>query len=478
MPHMKSTTLTSLSKHFDFVLLDEIALLAAFSCAYFLKFGNLNFADYPSWRGLLVFLMLSDLLFTLLTSPYSGIFRRRYWEDVRIQLALVCESFLTACVFFYLLKMGEDFSREMVLVMYLGYACLALLLKYLHKRRLLSRWNNRPQDSIRRIVLVCPSERAEEYEQRLYADDMKASRVIGFCFTDTPNAKTFLQRPAAPEKELLSLCLATNADEVAFLSTPSKLDGALIEDLMAEGIRVRIGLEETLGINAETQEIGQIGIVKTLDLERHSFGAAQTAYLPVKRAFDLLLGIIGCMITLPVAAIVKVSYLVAGDRHSIFYKQTRIGLRGKPFKLWKLRSMVWNADEILQELLENPAHYEEWYRSQKLDNDPRITPVGRILRQTSLDELPQFFNVLTGDMSVIGPRPLIPGELEGHGGRPLYNKVKPGLTGWWACNGRSDIEYNERLELEYYYITHCSLYLDALCVFRTILAVLRKSGAQ
>lgn len=98
--------------------------------------------------------------------------------------------------------------------------------------------------------------------------------------------------------------------------------------------------------------------------------------------------------------------------------------------------------------------------------------------RASLDELPQFFNVLKGEMSAIGPRPLIPGELEAHGGRPLYNKVKPGLTGWWGCNGRSDIEYQERLELEYYYITHCSLYLDALCILRTALAVFKREGAQ
>ena len=120
----------------------------------------------------------------------------------------------------------------------------------------------------------------------------------------------------------------------------------------------------------------------------------------------------------------------------------------------------------------------QWRRSQKLDDDPRITPVGRLLRQTSLDELPQFFNVIMGDMSIIGPRPLVPGELEEHGGRPLYNKVKPGLTGWWACNGRSDIEYDERLDLEYFYVANCSLYLDTLCILRTALAVLKRSGAQ
>ena len=441
-------SISSISKHVDFVAIDMVSLAAAFACAYLLKFGNLEFINVPSWRGLLAFLLLSDLLFTLLTNPYSGIFRRRYWEDIRIQLVLVLESFLTACAFFYLLKMGEDFSREMVVVMYSGYAGLALVLKYLHKRRLLSRWSNRPQDSIKRVVLVCSAQDAEESEQRLYADDMKASRVVGFCFTDSPAVDAFLQRPAAPSVDLLPLCSLTNADEVVILTAPSKMDDAAIEELMAEGLKVRIGLAESLGVTAEMQEVGQIGIVKTLDLQRHSFGAAQTIYLPTKRAFDLLLGIAGCAVTLPVAAIVKISYLATGDNHPIFYKQTRIGLRGKPFQLWKL------------------------------DDDPRITPVGRILRQTSLDELPQFFNVVAGDMSIIGPRPLIPGELEEHGGRPLYNKVKPGLTGWWACNGRSDIEYDERLDLEYYYVTHCSLYLDALCVLRTVLAVFKKAGAR
>ena len=470
--------ISSISKHADFVIIDMAALAAAFACAYFVKFGNMSFVESPSWRGLLVFLLLGDLLFTVLTNPYSGIFRRRYWEDIRIQLVLVLESFLAACAFFFLLKMGEDFSREMVIVMYSAYAGLALLLKYAHKRRLLSRWSNRPQDSIKRVVLVCSPDNAEESEQRLYADDMKAARVVGFCFIDQPSEEAFLNRPAASSAGLPALCTLTHAEEVVLLVSPSKIEGETIEELMAEGLKVRIGLTEALGIQAETQEIGQIGIVKTLDVQRHSFGTAQTIYLPAKRAFDLALGIVGCAITLPVAAIVKISYLAAGDRHPIFYRQTRIGLHGKPFQLLKLRSMVWNADELLIDLLKDPDRREEWRRSQKLDDDPRITPIGHIIRHTSLDELPQFFNVAAGDMSLIGPRPLIPGELEEHGGRSLYNKVKPGLTGWWACNGRSDIEYDERLNLEYYYVTHCSLYLDALCALRTVLAVFKKAGAK
>lgn len=146
--------------------------------------------------------------------------------------------------------------------------------------------------------------------------------------------------------------------------------------------------------------------------------------------------------------------------------------------MYKFRTMVPDAEKILEELLEKEEYSKEWENRRKLDSDPRITAVGRFLRRTSLDEIPQVINILKGDMSVVGPRPLVPGELEMHNGLTLYNKVRPGLTGWWACNGRSNIGYKERFELEYYYVKNCSLKLDILCLARTFFAVLRREGAQ
>lgn len=140
--------------------------------------------------------------------------------------------------------------------------------------------------------------------------------------------------------------------------------------------------------------------------------------------------------------------------------------------------MVPNAGEILQELLKDEKHRKEWEENQKIENNPRITPVGKILRLTSCDEIPQAINISIGDMSLIGPRPLVEGELEAHGGMNLYNKVRPGLTGWWGCNGRSNIDYKERLGLEYYYVKNCSLYFDVLCVLRTVVAVLKRDGSK
>lgn len=475
---MRSPSFSGISKHADFVLLDMVSLAIAFVVSYYLKFGDLGFIDSSTWRGLFVLLIGVSFAVTLLSNPYSGIFRRRYWEDIGTELKIALESFLIICVIFYLFKIGEDYSREMLVVTYAIYVVLALLLKYVHKRRMLSRWSNRPEDSVRRLILVSDGVDPLQEQEFAYADDIKASSVVGFCLTGDEVPPWVGDKPAVPVEDITKLCASTNADEVLLLVNPAKIDEALLEELIDNGIKVRLAIHESIGISSEVQTIGQVGVFKTLDLERHSFGASQALYLPLKRIVDIIIGAMGCLVTIPLAAIVKVSYLVQGDAHPIFYRQTRIGKRGKPFQMWKLRSMVWNADEILEELLEDPEKRAEWGRDQKLDDDPRITPVGRILRRTSLDELPQFFNIFKGDMSVVGPRPLVEGELEDHGGRQLYNKVKPGLTGWWGCNGRSNIEYYERLELEYYYVTHCSLYLDALCIFRTIVAVFKKEGAQ
>ena len=211
----------------------------------------------------------------------------------------------------------------------------------------------------------------------------------------------------------------------------------------------------------------------------HDIFIKKYLYFGVKRLFDILIALIGCLFLLPVILIVKISYLLHKDFDSIFFRQKRIGKNGKEFNLYKFRSMVPNADEVLKELLKDPKYKEEWDLNQKFEHDPRITSMGNILRKTSLDELPQFINILIGDMSLIGPRPLVPGELDSHNGNhELYESVRPGISGGWAANGRSATTYERRLELEYYYVQHCSLILDIRCVFRTIKVVIFKTGAK
>lgn len=171
----------------------------------------------------------------------------------------------------------------------------------------------------------------------------------------------------------------------------------------------------------------------------HDIFIKKYLYFGVKRLFDILIALIGCLFLLPVILIVKISYLLHKDFDSIFFRQKRIGKNGKEFNLYKFRSMVPNADEVLKELLKDPKYKEEWDLNQKFEHDPRITSMGNILRKTSLDELPQFINILIGDMSLIGPRPLVPGELDSHNGNhELYESVRPGISGWWQVPLFSD----------------------------------------
>ncbi len=210
-----------------------------------------------------------------------------------------------------------------------------------------------------------------------------------------------------------------------------------------------------------------------------SFSVSKRVYFILKRLTDIVFALLGCILLVPIALIVKITYILNGDFNSIFFKQKRIGKNGKEFNLYKFRTMVPNAEEVLKKLLKQEKYKKEWDLNQKFSKDPRITKIGNILRKTSLDEVPQFINVLKGDMSLIGPRPLINGELDAHNGNhELYESIRPGITGWWAANGRSATTYEKRLELEYYYCKNCSIMLDIRCIFRTVKAVIFKTGAK
>lgn len=231
--------------------------------------------------------------------------------------------------------------------------------------------------------------------------------------------------------------------------------------------------------NNEEQDYFRKEHINLVSTEGDIHQLGKNVYFFIKRVFDIFFAILGVILLVPVYIVTKISYVITGDFNSVFYKQKRVGKHGKIIYIIKLRSMVYNADDILKELLKNPRYKEEWDKNQKLENDPRITRVGNFLRKSSLDELPQFINVLRGDMSLIGPRPLVVGELDAHGGNhQLYESVKPGISGWWAANGRSATTYEKRLELEYYYCENCSLWLDIKCIYLTVYAVLSKKGVM
>ena len=199
----------------------------------------------------------------------------------------------------------------------------------------------------------------------------------------------------------------------------------------------------------------------------------------IKRSIDIVGALCGITLLLPITIGIWVANLVTKNKGPIFYNTERIGKDGKPFKMYKFRSMVVGADEILKEYLkQNEEAHEEYKKYKKLKHDPRITKVGEFIRKTSLDEFPQFINVLKGEMSLVGPRPYLPREkedMEDH--YQAIIKCKPGLTGFWQISGRSNTTFEDRLQMDTTYSYTKNLKKDTKILLKTVKNVASKEGA-
>ena len=240
-----------------------------------------------------------------------------------------------------------------------------------------------------------------------------------------------------------------------------------------ETIKYLPDVNGTMTFSSEVQDFDGQLLIATANSEMSALANI------LKRLIDICAGVAGCLTLLPLMAFVKYKYVKSGDFDNIMFSQNRIGKNGKMIKIYKFRSMVPNAEKILEDLMKkDPKIKEEYLTNKKLVNDPRITPVGKFLRKTSLDEWPQFINVLKGEMSLIGPRPYLPREKEDMG--QYYDDVvacKPGITGMWQSHGRSDVDFDHRLVLDEYYYRNWSFWLDVTLLFKTVKQVLYGRGA-
>lgn len=237
---------------------------------------------------------------------------------------------------------------------------------------------------------------------------------------------------------------------------------------MFEG-ETKVNIDVTNGNVAE--DISEAKVKKYTDVLKKN-----TIYVKVKRIMDIVLSSIGLILLSPVFAIIALA-IKTESKGPVFFKHTRIGKNGKIIKMYKFRSMVQNAEDLIQKF--TPEQMKEFKEYYKLTDDPRITKIGNFLRKTSLDELPQLLNIIKGELSIIGPRPVIQEELEKYGDNAQkFLSVTPGLTGYWAANGRSNTSYEERMEMELYYVDNMSMKLDIKIFFQTILSVLKKEGAM
>lgn len=283
--------------------------------------------------------------------------------------------------------------------------------------------------------------------------------------------------PVYPYDEIGHIIQSLKIDQiiVAIPEAGQKVVNKVMEDIhgKVESIKYLPNVNGMMTFSSQVQDFDGQLLIATSNDKMTSFD------MVIKRFIDILAGIAGCLILLPLMIIVKIKYVQSGDHDSIIFSQKRIGKNGKPIKIYKFRSMIPRAEEVLEEMMaKDPAIREEYLTNKKLVNDPRITKVGQVLRKTSLDEWPQFINVLKGEMSFIGPRPYLPREKEDMG--KYYDSIiqcKPGVTGMWQANGRSDVSFDYRCKLDDYYYRNWSIWLDLTIMYKTVKAVVYGKGS-
>lgn len=228
-------------------------------------------------------------------------------------------------------------------------------------------------------------------------------------------------------------------------------------------------------MNLNIPDDGSVICQDILLLPKRRIFTKEEMYKCIKRGMDIILSLIALIILMPIFVIIAI-LIKLDSKGPVFFRHKRIGKNGNEIKIYKFRSMVPEAEDLIKTF--TPEQMNEYKENYKLQNDPRVTRIGRILRKTSLDELPQIINILKGDLSIIGPRPVIESELEKYGrNKYKFLSITPGLTGYWQANGRSTTTYEERMKMELYYIDNMSIKTDIKIFFKTIISVLKKEGA-
>ncbi|MGA7987077.1 MAG: sugar transferase [Candidatus Dormiibacterota bacterium] len=398
----------------------------------------------------------------------SGSYDRRYLAAGPEQYRRVCNAsiWILALVGFTSYVLRADFSRGLVLITIPTAALLTLAGRWLGRKALRSRFGDGV--AIHRLVEVGPSKGAELLRNYIDRNGHTGFSVVGVVATDALEVDAPID-----VDEIVEEVTRLDADTIAIVGTNHTSGGELRRmswALQGSGIRLLVvpDLADIAGPRIVMHPVDGLPLLEICEPELS--GPARV----VKAVFDRCASLVLIIVLSPVLAGIAVAIKVS-DRGPVFYRQQRIGKEGRAFRMWKFRSMRVGASPVLQHV-----ETEAGARAVlvKTPSDDRITTVGRFLRRYSLDELPQLFNVLFGTMSLVGPRPLVPAEVDsfGHG---AYARllVLPGMTGLWQVSGRSELPWDQRVHLDLYYVENWSIWLDISLLWSTLRALFRSDGA-
>ena len=454
---------------------EYIAIIIAQKISLFIQ-HNLPFMNGVFYISDLYFYIVIPFVFIFFLY-YTKVNERfiLYWETLQRTFYAVLYSEIFCVVILYLFKTSNYVSRAYVVIFFiLAFICLCiakqLLIKICHKLNLMKE----------PVIFIGAGETTEKIIDFAKNNNCFGIKVAGI-FSDKPIKKVFLQKylvfnDLQKVKDYIQL-FKIKTVVIAIPNMEKKDLLNLIEELQPV-VRNLMFVPNIVGMPVFNLEIKRL-YENDMVLLSIKNNLAKKTNRRIKRVFDILFSLMTMVIIVPVSIIVMLFIMIETPGISPVFKHYRVGKNGKLFPCYKFRSMVPNAQERLKKyLLENPEAQREWQDNFKLKNDPRITKVGKFIRKTSIDELPQFINVLKGEMSWVGPRPIIEDEIHYYGKyiKDYYN-VLPGITGMWQVNGRSEIGYDERVKLDTWYIRNWSIWIDIVLLIKTLGVVLRKKGA-
>lgn len=461
---------TSRSKHIDFIILDLICVEASFLLAFYIRFKTTG-RDFSDGYALINWMIIiAHVAIVFFTEGYSGILKRGYFREIRAVIVYNVELLTVMLAILFFTKQSETYSRIVIGLFFVINTILMYIIRTLRKKYL-CRINIRT-GKLNRMLLIADYKHAQRLIEGLKTYNYSSFYVKGMVILDKDMLGDKIgDVPVVANSDTMYDYVMENVIDEVFVGSGDERLGEITEKLLSMGVMVHISINRIIPKvpNATIDKINDFTVVTT------SISFMSFKQKVIKRLIDILVSIPGILIT-GILFIILGPIIYHQSPGPIFFKQERVGKNGRKFKIYKFRSMYMDAEERKKELMEQNKMQGLMF---KMDDDPRITPIGRFIRKTSLDEFPQFINIFKGDMSLVGTRPPTVDEFEHYDAHHKSRlAIKPGLTGLWQVSGRSDItDFEEVVRLDNEYIRNFSISYDLKIIFKTIGVVFKREGS-
>lgn len=482
---MVTNSFKNFSKVFLLLFIDTLAFYSSLVIAFYTRtFLNTVFPGLIAFDFSLLYFLKIWWLPAIFMSfiAYERLYNKKipFWDETRELLKAVSIATVTTLALITLGKMTDQISRLTVLFLW-GYGLLLFPFFRLIGKRILYKLGLWKEN----VIIIGAGTAGIEAAKGIHSELFLGYNLIGFLDDSDGKIGTEIEIDGKPYKvfgktrhftKFVNL-LNISTIIIALPSLPVDKLAELTNNIQKHAKNILL-IPDVKGIALTNTELYHL-FVQQLFLLKINNNLKSPFNRFIKRTFDLAVSVLFLPLLLPLIGVLGL-LIKLGSPGPVLYRHTRIGRMGKPFGVYKFRSMYRDSGERLATILRSdPLAKQEWESSFKLKNDPRITRMGRFLRKTSLDELPQIFNVLKGQMSLVGPRPVLEEEIITYYKEcaDYYHMVRPGITGLWQVSGRNDVDYDNRVRLDMWYVLNWSLWLDILMLFKTIRVVLKREGA-